>query len=308
MYHEGLVVVVKSNGKILRENKDEVYLPFGSEYAILLKNLETRKALVKISIDGADVLDGNSLIIDPNTETNLEGFMKGSIAKNKFKFIKKTKEISDHRGDRIDDGIIRVEYWFEQLVEKKHIVTEHVHHFYNYYNCNNNCTFCCNWECPHRRNSYPYKETTYWYGTRYGGTSVDGVTQDFFSDGKGYNNLGAQSVNNFYSSTLGNIGSNVNKNSNVEEMCSKSILREQQVPDEGITVKGSETYQAFRYANIGPLEDTSKVILLRLIGSKESGQIIKEPVTVKTKKSCPTCGRRSKSHLKFCSSCGTFLE
>ena len=39
MYHKKLVASIRTNGKILREFKDTVYLPFGSEYSILLKNL-----------------------------------------------------------------------------------------------------------------------------------------------------------------------------------------------------------------------------------------------------------------------------
>ena len=306
MYNAGLVCCIKSDGKILRENKDEIFLQFNSEYSILLKNLDSRKALVKISIDGQDVLDNNSLIIDHNSETELEGFMKGSVAKNKFKFIKKTQEISDHRGDRIDDGIIRVEYCFEQLVEKKHIVTEHVYYHYDYGRCSYNCRWCNAWACPYRLNRWFTQTDCFGAGgpPRYGsigsscGTSNDGVTFSAESP-KGYENLNSKSVNCYHSSVM---------DSNNEQLSSKSILREQPVPDEGITVKGSETYQVFRYANIGPLEDTSRVILLRLIGSKESGVKIYEPVTVKTKKKCSTCGKKSKSHLKFCSSCGTFLE
>jgi hypothetical protein len=116
------VVAIKVNGKILRENGDFVYLPFGTEYSILLKNLDTRKAEVKITIDGQDVLDGHSLIIDGNRSTELEGFLKGSVAENKFKFIEKTQEISEYRGDRIDDGIIRVEYTFEKVVIHQPII------------------------------------------------------------------------------------------------------------------------------------------------------------------------------------------
>ena len=114
MYNSGLVAVVKSNGKILREDKDVCFLPFNSEYSLLIKNLETRTAVIKISIDGQDVLDGTSLVLRPNTQINLEGFLKGNQATNKFKFINKTQGISDYRGDRIDDGIIRIEYWFEK--------------------------------------------------------------------------------------------------------------------------------------------------------------------------------------------------
>jgi hypothetical protein len=79
----------------------------------LLKNLHSRKAVVTIFIDGKDVLDGNSLVIEANETGQLDGVMKRNKVKNRFKFIKKTQEIADHRGDRIDDGIIRIEVKFE---------------------------------------------------------------------------------------------------------------------------------------------------------------------------------------------------
>jgi len=36
MYSNQFVVSIKCNNNIMRENKDVVYLPFGSEYSILL--------------------------------------------------------------------------------------------------------------------------------------------------------------------------------------------------------------------------------------------------------------------------------
>lgn len=113
-YKDHFVVEVKSNGKILRVRDDIVHLPFGSEYSLLLKNLNSKRANIKVSIDGQDVLDYHSLILDANSETELLGFLQGTIAKNRFKFIQKTKEIQEHRGDRLDDGIIRVEFAFEK--------------------------------------------------------------------------------------------------------------------------------------------------------------------------------------------------
>lgn len=113
-YSNNFVAVVKHKGRILRERDGMVTLPFGSEYSILLKNLEARQAVVKVSVDGEDVLDGNSIIIGANSRMTLKGFMKGACVKNRFKFIQKTKEIIDHRGDRVDDGMIRVEFKFEK--------------------------------------------------------------------------------------------------------------------------------------------------------------------------------------------------
>jgi len=122
MYNEKLIVVIKSNGKVLREFNDEVYIPFGSDYSIFIKNKDiNRKALINISIDGEDVLDGNSMIIDPNTDTELKGFMDGNNVNNKFRFIEKTDKISAHRGNHIEDGLVEVTYRFEEINNHKSV-------------------------------------------------------------------------------------------------------------------------------------------------------------------------------------------
>lgn len=114
MYKDNFVVSIKSDGKFLRDYQGMVKLPFGSEYSIYLKNLENRLATVKIWIDGEDVLDGNSLIIHSNQPFTLEGYMKGNQALYRFKFIEKTKQIESYRGNRPEDGLIRVEYRFQE--------------------------------------------------------------------------------------------------------------------------------------------------------------------------------------------------
>jgi len=307
MYNAGLVCCIKSNGKILRESKDEIFLQFNSEYSILLKNLEAKRCLVKASIDGQDVLDDNAIIIEPNRELELEGFMKGSVARNKFKFIKKTQEISDFRGDKVDDGIIRIEYWYEKVYEKRHVITEHVYHHWNYGCCSYNCRWCNNWCCCHRRdyNFQPIKPEswydiiTYTYGTSIGSSAGSGTLT---SSGSTTNNLNTDSF------TKCNLNASYSDTNQFKDMSHQVNCFVNQVQDEGITVKGSEVNQVFVSGNIGELEENSRVIVLRLIGVKETGQVVEKPVTVKTKKQCPTCGRKSKSHLKYCSNCGTFLE
>ena len=124
VFKENLVCVIKNHGNILREIDGIVYLPFTSDYSILLKNLNSRRASVNISIDGKDVLDNKSLVIEPNSETELEGFLDGSTAKNKFKFIQKTEQIKDHRGDFIDDGMIRIEFAYEKVSSYKYTYTQ----------------------------------------------------------------------------------------------------------------------------------------------------------------------------------------
>ncbi len=114
VFKDNFVAVVVCGGRILRELDEAVTLPFGSDYSLKLKNMESRKALVSVSIDGSDVLNGSRIVMSPNSEMTLDGFLDGQNVHNRFRFINKTKEIVEHRGDALDDGIIRIEYRFEK--------------------------------------------------------------------------------------------------------------------------------------------------------------------------------------------------
>jgi hypothetical protein len=118
-YKNNFVAVIKANGKILREQKDTVYIPFNSEYSILLKNLETVRALVHISIDGECVTSGG-LILEPNSELELERYIRDNnlTSGNKFRFINRTENIEKHRGIKVSDGLVRIEYNFEKIVQR----------------------------------------------------------------------------------------------------------------------------------------------------------------------------------------------
>ncbi len=245
-YKKQFVVEVKVDGQILRVRDGAVYLPYGSEYSILLKNLNSKKVSVNISIDGEDVLDNSSLIINPLSIHELKGYLTNTTAKNRFRFIQKTKQIQEHRGDKIDDGLLRVDFAFEAPIIKK-IVHE---------------------------------------GQRY---------------------------NIWPSVTYRNINGDVVYNSNCVSKVtidSLGISGELNVPleDEGITVKGSEISESYRYTSIGQLEESS-VIIIALKGLYNSSCVsVQDPITVSKKLFCPNCGTKSKSSFKFCPNCGTFLE
>ena len=294
-FKDQFVVEVKCRGKILRVQDDIVRLPFGSEYSLYLKNLNSRKASVKISIDGEDVLDYQSLILQPNSSTELEGFLRGTNATNRFKFINKTKEISDHRGDKIDDGIIRVEFAYEKAKPiRKVILEDHHHHDHHHH---------------HHRHHYYWNyndwfsgDSTVRYGSSMNSDPVKGVAESNFT----MNNSGESNV------TMDSLGDSpvqaayhVNNMTDVRSLGAESLG--QPLDDEGITVKGSECNQSFRYGEIGELEQ-AEVITIRLKGITGNQTPVQAPITVKTKLECSTCGRISKSSAKFCSNCGTFLE
>ena len=114
MYNQKLVASLKANGKILREFKDTVYCPFGAEYSILIKNLNTVRAVVNVYIDGENQTPGG-LVLNAHQEVDLERSIKNGnlLEGNRFKFIERTGSVEQHRGVKLEDGLIRIEYQYE---------------------------------------------------------------------------------------------------------------------------------------------------------------------------------------------------
>jgi len=274
-YKDQFVAEVKSNGKILRVKDGFVYLPFGSEYSILLKNLNSKRAAIKISIDGQDVLSQHRLILEPLETTELKGFMRGAVATNAFKFIQKTKQIQDYRGDRVDDGLIRIEFAFEKPLPEpiiKEVIKEvHHHHDYHY------------WPAP----KFTYYEGPHWIhnSNTYGSAgTVRGM-----ATGQMVN----ESTITAYNCSIGSLG--------------VDAPHDTPLKDEGVTVHGSHVHQQFNYTSIGELEQ-AEVIIIQLKGMSSGGTIVEQPVTVDQKIICQTCGNRVKSIHKFCPNCGTSIS
>jgi hypothetical protein len=115
MYNQKLVASIKANGRILKEFKDKVFIPFGQEYQISLKNLNTVRAVANVFIDGENAVPGG-LVVDPGREVDLERWIKnGNLTEgNRFKFIERTGSVEQHRGIGIEDGLVRIEFQFEQ--------------------------------------------------------------------------------------------------------------------------------------------------------------------------------------------------
>jgi hypothetical protein len=116
MYGNKLAAAIKVNGKVLREFKDTVYVPFGSEYSITLKNLHTTRAVVHVFIDGDDMVPGG-VVLNAGQSMDLERSIRNNnlTEGNRFKFIERTENIENHRGIGVEDGLVRVEYQFEKV-------------------------------------------------------------------------------------------------------------------------------------------------------------------------------------------------
>lgn len=288
VYRKNVVACVKVGGKILREQSDRVILPFGSEYSLLLKNLDSVRVQARVHIDGQDATDGTWLVIEPNSSLELERFIRnGNFDKgNRFKFIERTKPIEDARGVKVDDGLVRIEYKKEfvapiittNIVRTKYI-TDYDYGYYPY------------WP-PYR----PYQRP-YWYGDTWCSTTTGAFTQS----------SGQNSV--MRSAKMGGIrGSVQNVNTASLNWTDLSCTAHNLSDEAGITVPGSESNQKFQAAQSFATESQTEVIVLHLVGTNEKSQPVKKAVTVSDKPKCVTCHKMNKGGSKFCSQCGTALE
>ena len=274
MYSNKFVVALKTiDGKVLREQKDTVFLPFSSEYSIYLKNLNSVRSQVKVSIDGQDVLNGESLVIGANQDLNLERFLKSKDSGNRFKFIERTSQIENHRGVKAEDGLIRIEFQFEKVFNNQWYVNTNV--LGGGYNPNQ----------------------IYGGGGWRGAAGGSGGNQVYL---KGLGGSALNAIGSSYSVPAGQANCMDFNPQSMEVKCSAPVS------DVGITVPGSISDQKFQTVSGFALESEVHVIVLKLLGETGNVKIV-EPITVKAKPTCVTCGRVNKANSKFCSNCGTSL-
>lgn len=300
MYQDKLAVAIKVNGKVLREAKsqgserdDTVFIPFGSEYTLYVKNMNSVRALVRVSIDGTDATENVSIIVPANGFIELERFVKAGNMKAglKFKFIERTQKIEDGpRGIKVEDGLIRVEYEFERepakIVPAPYTITT---------------------------------TTTPWYS---GGGLMRSASPTYSASAASTDAPAERSVNAFSASasmspTMDSYSPPTNGRGTLRAssashtqapLLTKTLPLAQDANDKGITVGGSKSDQEFHMGSWFPTDGVKHVMIIKILGETGKGKKIEKAVTVKTKQECPTCGTKNKHGTKFCRECGTGLE
>ena len=269
MYGNKLAAAIKVGNKVLREFKDTVYIPFGSEYAITLKNLHTIRAVINVYIDGDNVVPGG-LVLNAGQTVDLERSIKNNNLSegNRFKFIERTGAIEQHRGIGIEDGLVRIEYQFEHAFRPVTWTTA-------------TPTWSSN-------NIYPQG----------GSFNVNGVLRSVdFSKGMASTTAASAAINNYCADN------GIVAQSNVHDGAATMDWM-----DTGITVPGSKSTQSFQTTTVGALEAEKHNLVIKLLGDLGNNKPVAKPVTVKHKPKCQTCGKQNKATAKFCVECGTALE
>ncbi len=300
MYSNKLIACVKAGGKVLREQGENVFLPFGSEYTLWFKNEHTRKVQINVEIDGTDVLFNKSLIVNAGETADLKGFVRDMVGEDNraFKFITKTQEISDFRGDKIEDGLIKITYQFEKEVVTKFDVIDHHHHHHHHYD--------------NYRWYGPYYPPGGWYGSLSNSPLIGSAYTSNLSNSVSEASLKRSMLD---SGKLGSCNATFSANAvnmsatsaNVSMDSLGTVTAQAVSSDPGITVEGSNTKQTFQSGYIGVLESTKHTMIFQLRGLVETEEVA-APVTVKSKKQCPSCGKKWKSIFEYCPNDGTFLR
>lgn len=271
VFQNKLVAAVKVNGQVLRESGDVVVLPFGSEYSILIKNLDSVRQQVDVSVDGK--IAAERIVIAPNSSLELERFIRdGNLESgNRFKFIERSAAVEVHRGVKEDDGIVRVEAWREKVAQvvdewlfRKHYINEYYPVPRPYYQPMRPW-----WD---RRPGIPMRSMSM-------RPQASAARRPMHPTRSGPSRpMSRPSANNMSAS----------------------------FNDAGITVAGSQSNQRFHLVSGFTLHDVSTVMVLHLRGML-AGKPVSAPVTVKAKSACETCGKSNKANSKFCAQCGTSL-
>jgi hypothetical protein len=281
VYCAQMVAVLKVNGKVMREVRqngtDTIFLPFGSEYEIHFSNMSPYRAAVKVEVDGQDALAGRQLVLDANSESSLKGIMgpDGRVAKNRFKIIKMTDRIEEHRGAGARDGLIRIEYQFEKPYTPPPLPPVY----------------------PSEWDVWPTKGRRFTKGIlRSGpsGQSMNSGEPEIRTSGFLY-----QSQN---CSMGGDIGC-----ADTQSFSFNKNADSYQNSDKGITVAGSIVNQNFGTTYLRDLFPEKHVVVFELRGKTSDNEEIRTARTTKTKVNCNTCGRHNKSGAKYCTECGTCL-
>ena len=297
MYANKMAVAIKTNGRVLRENKDTVYCPFGAEYSILLKNLNTVRALVNVYIDGENQTPGG-LVLNAHQEVDLQRSIKnGNLTEgNCFKFIERTGAVENHRGIKLEDGIVRIEYQFEMPRMSVSIAD----------------TFWKDESWKQKIGGHPYTSGGHYgdlvnntYGTA-GAMSrsinVNGMLRSAdYSSGETMKAQATSATTEYFATNNIKVQSAVHDGmATMDSYLPKN--------ESGITVPGSKSEQKFQTAYIGTLDPQTHSIVLKILGETPDNEPVRKPITTKHKPKCVTCGKQNKANAKFCSECGTALE
>jgi hypothetical protein len=282
MYKSNVACCIKVGGKVLREQGDVVHLPFGSEYSVFVRNMNSVRAQFTLTIDGQDQTDDTWIVIQPNSSVELERSIKNNNwnSGNRFKFIERTAAVEKHRGIDVEDGLVRIQ--FQKEFVQQYIPVPIPQPYY----------------VPTPiQTPYVWPDRRRWPAPPWERRRGPVLYKSLRSSGIGGSSMGTTTT----TTPTSFVGQCINFADTQDCYTTNSSVNET-----GVTVPGSISNQQFVHASSFATEHETHVMILHLKGSV-TGKAVKRPITVKTKLRCITCGKVNKGAARFCAGCGTAL-
>jgi len=302
MYLNNLVVAIQlAGGKTLRESsirtesikcndttrEGEVFLPFGTEYEIFLKNNSDHRAVIDVFIDGMNALGEHKLVLRPfQSETLTRFILDGNLnSGRKFKFVSKdSPEISNPGSSNL--GWISVRCQWEKAPYYLYTTWPSMPQW-NYWRP---YTMSIPFYVPINpsRTDTPLPEQPYI------GDPLPGQEPWTFCATGGVNKTRVMGATAMFCSTQGASLTNMS-------MSNSSPAESQK----GGTVEGGMSYQSFSTTSVGELQEETTTIRFHLFAPKSE-----EPYTVQDtkKKYCHQCRLLLPGNAKYCPKCGIKQE
>ena len=284
MFNDGVSVSILANGEIVREQRGFVYLPFNTEYAILIKNFNNCRIALKVSIDGKDLFDTEYLSINAYSDIKLERFFKTN---NKFLFIEKTPENSDPLIDSPPDGMIKIMFRKEKESQWERPIITWGNEYYNRHGWYGDKPLSPTVSPSIPKVPYkPYEITCQ--------SNIDNECIPTWTDST---STGSVTV------ALDSVDFTTGKySSNYVQVMNMGDIRD------GFTIKGRKSSQEFERVMAYPLEEETTEMSVMLKGYSFDNKEVKQIHYSRQKITCPVCGRKNKSFHKYCYNCGTALD
>jgi len=292
IYSNHFVMCVLVNGKPLKERVDgTVSIPLGAEYTIRFKNKNSRRAMVKFTIDNENA-SGNGYIIPAHQDVEIKRFADRD---QMFKFVElnsdeaqlEGKNGPNHDGSK---GVIEAKFYLEKAYTPPPIpVYQPIPVPYP----------VPVWPKPHNPwNNGPYYNDPYVprYATTYCSNSIGGVARGMSAGGdtKGIVSHdchvgGAESMQmNFGCATP----------ANYTPPATEALK-------EGVTVGGAASGQKFTTVYFDPEND---YVTLKLVLRGSNEPVPQMAATSGDAEYCGNCGaKKGRKTDKFCGKCGTKL-
>lgn len=299
MYKNHYCLSVLLGGNVSREENGEVKIPFGSEYAIRIRNKLRSSVVADIYVDGRLVNEKGSIFLAGNQHLDLDHFIKKDGSKHSLEFVKVLKNGKNKDGieeNELENGKIEVRFYkaaeeqlsdIEQLKKDLDSIKNDNYRYIPIY--------IERWQYPWWYD-YPYWERPYYKpGTVWCDYSNDKQLDNSSSHMVLLSNSDVKSSDCIESETK-------HQSSFTTGYVSYSNGDGKKIAYEvnGATANGKELYRNEIVTTNMRTEKDPVILTLKLVGyeSKNVSKVNKDG------KFCVECGSKMDNHYKFCPDCG----